>query len=90
MARRLARPHGAAGCSAAEAESLLMDSAFPANPSIAEPAKQEATARVVSREVQTQPCRLRSHHSRVSRAVKISRNGQLSQTLYSVGLTYSV
>ena len=39
---------------------------------------------------QTHPCRLRSHHSRVRRAAKIRRNGQLSQTLYSDGLTYSV
>lgn len=40
--------------------------------------------------IQTQPWRLRNHHSRVKSAVKMSRNGQLSQTLYSDGLTYSV
>ena len=34
------------------------------------------------KQAQTQPCRLRSHHSRVRMAAKISRKGQLSQTLY--------
>lgn len=36
---------------------------------------------------QTHPWRLRSHHSAVSKAVKISRNGQLSQSLSSLRVT---